>query len=186
MIEAGYMAKKVASRPDWIQAPRVTDVCSVSSCISAAFCDYIGHWKHNGYWLFDSPSVIAEIARAESIDLSVHQIFYYEVHEQQFDEPLRRWQPFAPEAAFTTRVSAPERKELLGFDVVSFSAQTSPECSPLSCNRLAETIEVNEHCLLRSLEQARHLLENGAFHNSEPGPFRIFAVYCLPETPSAA
>lgn len=175
------MAKKVASRPDWIRAPRITDVSSVSHCISEAFCDFIKHWKHNGYWLFDSPAVIAEIARAESINLSAHRIFYYEAHEEQFDEQLRRWQPFAPEAAFTTRVSAPERKELLGFDVVSFSAQTSPECSPLSCNGLAESIEVNEHCLLRSLEEARQLLESGAFENSEPGPFRIFAVYCLPE-----
>lgn len=66
MIDAGYMAKKISPKPDWIEAPGVVDICSVSYCISEAFCDYIQHWKHNGYWFFDSPSIIREIAGAES------------------------------------------------------------------------------------------------------------------------
>jgi hypothetical protein len=65
--------------------------------------------------------------------------------------------------------------------VVSFNVQTSPECSPLSCNSLAESIEVNEHCLLPSLEIAKQLLESGAFTDSEPGPFRVFGVYSCGE-----
>lgn len=177
MIAAGYMAKKVSPRPDWLRASGVADLCSVSYCISKAFCDYIKHWKHNGYWFYNSPQVVEEVARAESIDLSEHEIFYYEVYEQQFDEERRVWQPFHAEENFKTDVEAPRRKQLLGFDVVSFNAQTSPECSPLSCNNLAQSIAVNEHCLLESLEQARKLLESGAFDDSEPGPFRVFAVY---------
>jgi hypothetical protein len=55
--------------------------------------------------------------------------------------------------------------------------RTSPECSPLSCNSLATGIVVNRHCLFDSFEQAVRALEAGAFDNSEPGPFRIFAVY---------
>jgi hypothetical protein len=47
----------------------------------------------------------------------------------------------------------------------------------LSCNGLAAEIETNQHCLLRSLEEAQQLLESGRFDNSEPGPFRILAVY---------
>ena len=120
---------------------------------------------------------IREVGRIESIDLSKHRLFYYEVHEQQFDEGCGKWQPFRAEKDFKTDVEPPRHKDLLGFDVVSFSVQTSPECSPLSCNKLAETISVNEHCLLESFEQARQLLEAGAFNNSEPGPFRVFAVY---------
>jgi hypothetical protein len=177
MIEAGYMARKISAKPDWIKASGVVDICSVSYCISEAFCHYIGHWKHNGYWFFDSPSVIREIASTESIDLSAYRLFYYEVYELQFDEERRSWQPFEPDRAFTTQVEIPARKQLLGFDVVSFDAQTTPECSPLSCNNLAESIEVNEHCLLPSLESATRLLESGAFDNSEPGPFRVLGVY---------
>lgn len=177
MIAAGYMAKKAVPKPGWINAIAVVDLCSVSNCISTAFCDYIKHWKHNGYWLFDSPRVITAVAQAASVDLSDHRIFYYEVYEQQFDEARHVWLPFEPDKAFTTTVQRPDRKQLLGFDVVTFSSQTSPECSPLSCNNLAPSIEVNEHCLLKSLADAKQLLEGGAFHESEPGPFRIFAVY---------
>lgn len=171
------MAKKVSTKPDWLKASGVADIYSVSCCISRAFCDYIKHWKHNGYWFYNSPQIVEEVACAESIDLSDHELFYYELYEQQFDEESGMWQPFQPEKDFTTDVDVPRRRQLVGFDVVTFSVQTSPECSPLSCNNLAESIPVNEHCLLESFEQAKELLEAGTFNNSEPGPFRIFAVY---------
>ncbi len=177
MIAAGYMAKKVSPKPDWLRAPGVVDLYSVSDCVSKAFCDYIKHWKHNGYWFYNSPEVVKEVAHAESIDLSGHTLFYYELYEQQFDEEHGVWQPFQAEKDFKTEVEIPRQRQLLGFDVVSFNVQTSPECSPLSCNNLAESIEVNKHCLLESFEQAKKLLASGAFNNSEPGPFRVFAVY---------
>ena len=107
MIPAGYMAKRIAAKPEWIKAPGVVDICSVSYCISEAFCDYVGHWKHNGYWFFDSPAVIRDIARHHGIDLSAHRILYHEVYELQFDEERRRWQPFEPDPAFTTDVEIP-------------------------------------------------------------------------------
>jgi hypothetical protein len=55
MIPVGYMAKRVCRTPDWLGAPHVIDVYSVSGCISENFADYIQYWRHNGYWLFDSP-----------------------------------------------------------------------------------------------------------------------------------
>jgi hypothetical protein len=177
MIAAGYMAKKVAAKPEWLKAQGVSDICSVSPCISKPFCDYIRHWKHNGYWLYNSPRAMEEVVRIESVDLAKARLFYYEVYERQFDEKRNEWRPFRAEENFNTDVEPPRHEALLGFDVVSFSVQTSPECSPLSCNNLAETIAVNEHCLLESVERARQLLEAGAFDNSEPGPFRVFAVY---------
>jgi hypothetical protein len=181
MIAAGYMAKRIAPRPDWLKASGVVDLCSVSGCVSRTFCDYVRHWKHNGYWFYDSPALVKEVARAESIDLVGHDFFYYEVYEQQFDAQRGLWQPFQAQKDFKTAVEAPRHKRLLGFDVVSFNAQTSPECSPLSCNRLAESIAVNQHCLLETFEQARKLLVDGTFNNSEPGPFRILAVYACAE-----
>jgi len=73
----------------------------------------------------------------------------------------------------------PPKKVLEGYDVATFFVRSSPECSPLSCNALAVKVETNQHCLLASLEQAQHLLESGEFKNSEPGPYRIFAVYSV-------
>ena len=177
MVPAGYMARKVETRPHWLKTEAVNDIYSVSGCISEYFCDYIKYWRHNGFWLFDSPAEIAKVAAAESLDMSKQTIFYYELYEKQFDDERRIWQPFGPDESFKTEVQVPRSRNLEGFDVVTFSCQTSPECSPLSCNYLAETIQVNAHCLLPSLEEAVRFVESGAFDNSEPGPFRVFAIY---------
>jgi hypothetical protein len=177
VVPAGYMAKRVAERPHWLPAERVSSIYSVSGCVSENFTEYITFWKHNGYWLFDSPEVIIEIARENRIDFAKTVLFFYEVHELQFDSG--EWMSFEPEPSVRTNVSVPEAKVFEGYDVVTFSAQTSPECSPLSCNSLASEVETNSRCLLQSFEQARNLLENGTFDDSEPGPYRIFAVYSV-------
>ncbi len=180
MVPAGYMAKSVAIAPAW-GAAAVSDIYSVSDCMSKAFCEFAGQWKHNGFWLFDSPALITQVAREAGVGLAGRQMFYYEVFGRQFDEALNAWRPVEPQNSFATNVLAPSDSCLEGFDVVSFSAGTGPECSPLSCNGLAGTIAVNTHCLLNSFDEARRLLEAGAFSGSEPGPFRIFAVYsCKP------
>ena len=70
MIAAGYMAKTISKTPDWLNVPGVSDIYSLSNFISPAFCDYIRHWKHNGYWLFNSPSAFRELAAADHLDLS--------------------------------------------------------------------------------------------------------------------
>jgi hypothetical protein len=177
MIPAGYLAKRVAERPDWLPSARVSRIYSVSGCISHDFADYIRFWKHNGYWLFDSPDIIIDIARRNNIDLAGTTLFFYEVHELQFKSG--EWTTFEPELSFDTNVRVPDAKVLEGYDVVTFYAQSSPECSPLSCNSLASEVETNARCLLPSFEQARTLLESGTFNDAEPGPYRIFAVYSV-------
>ena len=177
MIPAGYMAKRVVAKPDWLPAERVSSIYSVSGCMSENFADYIKFWRHNGFWLFNSPETIIEIAREHGIDVGDTVLFFYEVHELQFDSGT--WTPFEPEPSFQTAVKVPEVKVFEGYDVVNFTAQTSPECSPLSCNALALEIDTNARCLLTSFEQTRALLENGMFNHSEPGPYRVFAVYSV-------
>lgn len=76
MVPAGYMAKHVRKRPDWLAAPYVIDIYSVSNCQSEDFADYISFWKHNGYWFFDSPEVIKSIATEHSISLKETSLFY--------------------------------------------------------------------------------------------------------------
>ena len=181
MIPVGYMAKKIATRPDWLAAENVIDIYSVSHCISDNFADYFKFWKHNGYWFFDTPDTIGQLAHENGIDLSGMKFFYYEVHERQYDQDKKSWIDFQPEPSFLTNVRLPMKKSLEGYDVVSFWARTSAEHSPLSCNNLAEGIPVNPRCLLETFEDARSFLESGRFDGGEPGPFRIFAVYSLPE-----
>ena len=178
MIPAGYMAKRVKSC-EWLKTGGVVDIYSVSNCISEDFANYIDYWKHNGFWFFDSPEIIRQLAEEQSIDMSGTKLFYYEVYEFEFDGDKSRWKPLEPGTSFITQIVEPRTKQLEGYDVVTYSMGSSAECSPLSCNYLAKEVETNQHCLLVSLEKARQLLEQGIFRNTEPGPYRIFAVYSL-------
>jgi hypothetical protein len=178
MIPVGYMAKRICGRPDWLKAPIVVDIYSISACNSEYFInDYIPLWKHNGYWLFDSPEIIRAVARENSIDLDGCLLFYYEAHELEFAE--EGWRPFSPEPSFPTNIIQPDQKRLEGFDVVTFSVGRSPECSPLSCNSLAEELRTNSHCLFESFDEAEKHLSARRFVKCESGPYRIIAVYSV-------
>lgn len=182
MTPAGYMAKRVASKPDWLKANEVKDIYSVSGCISKDFADYINFWKHNGYWLFDSPDIIEQIAQEHGIELTSTTMFYYEVYDQVYDEAKTEWISYGPEPSFQTTVHMQEHKLLAGFDVVNSVYCNSPECSLLSCNALADEIQTNAHCLFPEVETAQSLLEAGRFNDAEPGPYRIYAVYTVQES----
>ncbi len=177
MIPVGYMAKRICEKPECFKAPRVVDIYSVSADMNDDFADYIEFWKHNGFWLFDSPEIIREVAKENSIDLGGTSLFYYEAHNLEFDG--EKWKPFAPVASIKTNIKPPLKKRLEGFDIVTFSVGNSPECSPLSCNGLAGEIPTNSHCLIESFEFAKSCLDSGKFANGEPGPYRIFAVYSV-------
>jgi hypothetical protein len=177
MTPAGYMAKNVMRRPESLHAPQVIDIYSVSGCMSKDFADYVEDWRHNGYWLFNSPNDIKEVAKKNSVDLDGTSLFYYEVYENEFDG--KEWHHYFPEKSFPTNVSVPVEKRLEGFDVATFWARALPECSPLSCNSLAEELRTNTHCLFDSFGEAESRLNSGAFRNAEPGPYRIFAVYSV-------
>src|SRR5689334_7744741 len=155
------MAKRVRVHPDWLAVDRVVDVYSVSGCVSSDFTDWASDWRHNGYWLFDSPEIIQAVATRHEVDLTAMTLFYYEVYEHQFDEDRHQWTPVVAEPSFATQVVPPSARTLEGYDVVTFSVGTRAECSPLSCSRLAAEIETNAHCLLPTLERARELLEAG-------------------------
>jgi hypothetical protein len=160
-------------------------VYSVSGCVSEDFADYVNYWKHNGYWLFDSPEGIRTLARENSIELEGTSLFYYEAHEMEFGG--RNWHGYPPEPSFPTNVLVPSNKQLTGFDIVTFYCRNAPEHSPLSCNSLARELRTHAHCLFATLEEAETSLVTGAFNKCEPGPYRIFAVYSVswPESPSA-
>jgi len=55
--------------------------------VSADFADYIEYWKHNDYWLFDSPEIIHGVVSEHSIQL----VGDVAVLTSQFS--LTHWQP---------------------------------------------------------------------------------------------
>ena len=177
MMPVGYMTKRVSTKPDWLNAPLVKDIHSVSSCVSEDFTDnlFIGR---NGYWFFDTPEAVRDTALEMSLPLRKTSLFYYEAYEVEFDG--KRWRTYGPVLGIDTKVVPPRTKRLNGYDVVTFSSEGSPECSPLSCNSLAEHLATNQHCLLDTFSVAEKNIENGLFlQKGEPGPWRIFAVHSI-------
>lgn len=177
MIPIGYMYKRVYRRTGWVG--QVEDVYSASGCLSESFADQLRIWVFNDYQLFDSPAEMRALAAEHSISLDGLTLFYYEVHEAQYEEETSRWVPLAAHASLASHVEPPAARTLEGFDVATFSSGSGPECSPLSCNGLAAKVPTNRHCLLPTLEAAVQALESGQFAHSEPGPFRILAVYSV-------
>ena len=185
MIPAGYMYKLVSTSGGKATASTPVDFYSVGECgadISPSFTDYIPHWKHNGYWFFNSPGVMEEIATEENIDLSGMTLFFYEIHEFEYDllgAKEEWWVPFEGNSSFFTDIVVPSEKTLAGFDVVEYAGRNSPGCSLLSCSELAKEFTVNSHCLFDTFAEAEKAVESGRFHECEPGPYRILAVYVV-------
>ena len=109
--------------------------------------------------------------------------FIMKPYEMEFNDKLYSWSVFAPVTGFKTNIILPIEKQLRGFDVCTFSCGNKPECSPLSCNSLSETLPVNEHCLFDTFKEAKEAIESGKFNNSETGPYRILAVYTTIHNP---
>jgi hypothetical protein len=132
MIPIGYMAKRSCEKPSALGIPQITDIYSVNDCVNDDFADYVDFWKHNGYWFFDSPQIIGDVARENSIDIGGSKLFYYEAHELEFDG--ENWRIFAPDSRIPVNVIPPLKKHLEGFDVVTIWVENSPEPehSPLS------------------------------------------------------
>jgi hypothetical protein len=179
VIPLGYMYKRVVARPDWIHAPNVDDVFSVSDCVSKDFADFLQHGGYNGFWFFDSPQIMERLAAELHVDLEQMMLFYYEAYEREFDQETGKWRAFGPNDVAPVNVTTADRAHIEGYDVTTFWSGTMAECSPLACNGLAANIPVNRHCLFDSMDDARAALERGKFADSEPGPFRIIAVHTI-------
>jgi hypothetical protein len=175
MIPVGYMAKRIAAQiPEWLSAPAVRDIYSVSSCVNSDLAEEVPRWKLNSHGLFNSREEMRSIANSEGLDLQGMRVFYYEASEREFDG--EEWLPIEAESGYETRVQVPAEKSLEGFDVVTFCDGPNSH-SPLSCNSVAAEVATNGHCLFQTKEEAEASLTSQVFADSEPGPFRIYAIY---------
>lgn len=205
MIPVGYLRKKVTPRPDWLHLPTVANIVAVSDCFVESVIDPSALGGFNGWHFYDSPTTLDELLRAQGADFDGTALLYFEVFENVYDAEAREeidpyeefirettregadehkayaWSPL-PTSDGPVHVEAPPHCVLLGYDVCSFSMGNAPECSALSCNSIAQHVEVNEHGLFASLENAKAALERGFFDGSEPGPFRIFAIHLVEAT----
>jgi len=165
----GYFPKRIALRDDWMKAPDVREIWSVSECISKGPPDWIDKWRHNDLGLFDTRDLALSVMAEK--EAQTFAIVAYRVWDRMFDQGQEVALPPelpalpGPDADFVT----------VGFDAVARSGD-SFECSPLSCNGGAATFPTNEACLFRTLEEALAGAREFSTGDWEPGPYWVVEV----------
>jgi hypothetical protein len=180
VIDAGFFPKIIVMRPDWLKNPDIVEICSVSHCISEAPPHWIDPWIHNDFGWFnridDAMSVVPAGQAAE------YRLFAYRLYPEVFRGgaalPFVRPNGVDPEPI-------PQTFRSLGFDSVSKSMETilGFECSPLSCNSMADEIAANAVCLFPTLEAA--LAGADRFSRDQPEPGDYYVVEVLEASPGS-
>ena len=169
-VAVGYFPKVATKRPGaWTGPEHVDEICSVSHCIHGGPDDWIDRWLHNELGFFPTSEAALTVAgeQAERCPLFAYRLFPLEYENGE----ARAWNaPLAVELEL-------DELELLGFDPVSRSQGSHPECSPLSCNLAANDFPVNRHCLLDALPEAHEVCRRISAAGYEPGPYYLFEVY---------
>jgi hypothetical protein len=174
LVSAGYFPKRTLRRPDWLKAPGVVEICSVSTCISPGPESWIEAWKHNELGWYDSPDLAWAVVPREAEGF---EVFAYSLAPVVFVEgSARHLAPSLP--AVTQR---PACYEPVGFDAVSKSVSSFFECSPLSCNNMAAEVSVNRYCLIETFAEATAVAGRFSREQPEPGAYYVVEVWrCRP------
>ncbi len=167
----GYFPKRRQPVPDWFQNATIRQICSVSECIVPGPTDWIAKWRHNALFLFDSPTLARSVLRAEELD--DFDVFEYRAFPFRFDRHVR--------TPWDLSVVAPEQLAhdcltILGYDLVSRSTDSAFECSPLSCNAMADEWTTNEFCLIDDAATAIDYADRLCDAKAEPGPYCVIRV----------
>jgi hypothetical protein len=177
VIDAGYFAKVVASRPAFLKSARVREICSVSLCISAGPDDWVGQWRHNWLGWFNAPDDAWSVVPEE--DRSRYRLFGYRLGPIRFNrgtsEPVTIPDDVHP-------LPIPESFVSLGYDAVNKSMESvlGFECSPMSCNSMADEIEANDYCLFSTEADATSAANRFSVEQPEPGVYYVVQVLEAP------
>lgn len=169
-VPIGYFAKRRTARVEWLTAPEVREICSVSACIADAPDGWIDRWSHNALWVYDTPELARDVV--DTAQRGQFDVFAYRLVPLLFRDG--RVEPFELPAIAPSPIS--EAFESLGFDAVSRSAGTTFECSPLSCCNLAGERGANQWCLFATSERAASAAAEWSRGGAEPGPYVVVEV----------
>ncbi len=80
---AGYFPKKIVKRDAWLKAPQISEIWSVSECMSKGPGDWINKWLHNDLWLFDTVALAEAVIPPE--DRAETRVLAYRIWDRMFD-----------------------------------------------------------------------------------------------------
>jgi hypothetical protein len=169
LVLIGYFPKLRTPVPGWLQGVAAEEICSVSECIAAGPTNWVEHWLHNDFGLFNC---IDDARRVIPDGGAGYLVFGYRLLPSLFDNGRGESIDVSPRGI----EPLPPAFRSLGFDVVSKSVSDFFECSPLSCNAMAREIDVNRQCLVENLESATGLASRWSVEEPEPGPYYVVEV----------
>jgi hypothetical protein len=165
----GYFLKGTSvPSGDWWPSS-VVEVCSVSDCLNPVPWGWIDKWLHNDFGFFNSSNDARTIFGEPP---QGYRLFGYRLLPMRFDEECR--ESFTIPQLSVEPLS--DRFVSLGFDVTNKSDSIYFECSPLSCNGMANEVPVNRFCLLDTLPEAESFAERCAREQPEPGQYFVVEV----------
>lgn len=166
----GYFPKRIEHPTPAMGLPGVSEIWSVSNCISSGPQDWIEHGRHNDFGLFDTPDLARSVVPIDVIQ--EFQVIGYRIWSEIFGDEQR-----PPRArARSAHLSVATGYDVVGYDAVSSSLGYGFECSPLSCNRAAKQFAANARCLFTSVDDAIAAAQAFAEGNWEPGPYCVVEV----------
>jgi hypothetical protein len=173
MVDAGFFAKRIAPKPEFLRAPGVREICSVSQCISSGPEKWIDLWLHNDLGWFNR--IADAVCVIPALENSQYRVFAYRLYPEVFTKSGRV--PFVNPGNVQPE-PIPGGFRRLGFDSASKSMASvlGLECSPLSCNGMAAELAVNEFCLFAELSDAIAGAERFAAEQPEPGDYYVVEV----------
>lgn len=170
----GYFLKRTARPDGWLLPESVVEVCSVSDCINPSPDGWIDRWLHNELGFFNTRDDARTMVADPGPDF---HLFAYRLLPLRFTKTGR--EPFSLPTVSPEPLTADFLS--LGFDVVSKSVSDFFECSPLSCNGLAQETPVNRYCLVNTRTEAESLADRFAREEPEPGPYYVLEILREPE-----
>ena len=165
----GFCAKRRMTAPF---AGQVRQIASVSECLAKRPDDWIKRWDFNRATCWNTEAAAWACVPAES--KPDFTLFAYRI------VPLHPLDDLFPKDL----PALPQEPDLLpydriGYDIVERNAAIGMlgfGCSPLSCNSMAESIPVNDFCLLDDLESALSTARRFDTEKPEPGPYVVIEV----------
>ena len=163
-------------------APSVRDIASVSGCISERPGGWVERWDFNRATCWNSEAEAWTCVPEESRD--AFGVYAYRALPLLFgktgiDTPVTLDELFPKELPDLPPEPALLVYQRIGFDIVERNPAMGAlgfGCSPLSCNGMAESIAVNEFCLVDDLEAALAAARRFGAEQPEPGPYVVIEV----------
>ena len=170
-ILLGYFPKQLFRPLERMSEWNIEEIGSVSLCIAEGPEGWRERCNYNEWGFFANPEIAWSLVPGiQQVDF---RLYAYALHPVEYWNDDERPMKLAPPDANPLS----SEYELVGWDAVSRSGGAGFECSPLSCNLLADELDTNRYCLFPDLESAQRLARAAEGRGCEPGPYHVVEVW---------